>query len=680
MNVYIAIIHLAYVAYLNSYSYEISISLVVTVALANLFFKGTKNVLTYNIAAFAAVLLTIIFADAALYFKLVYLFTYFSTAAFTYFISYQKLKAEKKLNVIAEEQDILVNNIDIQIWYLKQPDKYGKVNQAYADFLGYKRSEIENSKTDKILPHKTAEICRRNNEKVFKKKEKLKTEEWIKNSEGESRLLSVKKTPKLDQNGDIEFVVCAAEDITEQKEKAKILNNILENVGIAYWSTNVQNDEVVEVSKSTEEIYGYSLKKWYEDPDFWYKIIHYEDKEEINNSIDLYQGKDFFEEEYRVYKENGELIWTKNYIIPILDSQDELVRLDGLSYDITDRKEAEEEIKYLLYRDKLTDTYNRRYFEEEIKRLDTKRQLPISIIMADVNGLKIINDTFGHKKGDELLIKGAQLLKDTIRDEDILARYGGDEFVILLPRTTQEEAREIYKRLKEKIKATEEREIPISISFGFATKTKKSQEINDILKRADDEMYQNKLLKSKSTKNKIVQSLLNTLNVKSSETKEHAVRMKSLARKLGKKQGLPSSELDRLSLIAVLHDIGKVTISADILNKKEKLTNKEWESIKEHPEMGSRIASASADFASVSEEILSHHERWDGNGYPRGLETEETPYLARIISIIDAYDVMTNDRPYREAISKEDALEEIEHCSGSQFDPDIVNAFIEMME
>jgi len=133
----------------------------------------------------------------------------------------------------------------------------------------------------------------------------------------------------------------------------------------------------------TEEIYGYLLKKWYEDPGFWYKMIHYEDKEEINNSIDLYQGKDFFEEEYRVYKENGEVIWTKNYIIPILDSQDELVRLDGLSYDITDRKEAEKEIKYLLYRDKLTDTYNRRYFEEEIKRLDTKRQLPISIIMTE---------------------------------------------------------------------------------------------------------------------------------------------------------------------------------------------------------------------------------------------------------------------------------------------------------
>jgi diguanylate cyclase (GGDEF)-like protein/PAS domain S-box-containing protein len=679
LAVYLAIIHLAYVAYLNSYNYDIAISLVVTIAIVNLFFKGNNTILIYNILTAAAVLISLIFTEKNIYFRILFFSAFFSTAAFTYFISYQKLKSEDKLSIIAEEQDILLNNIDVQIWYLKRPDKFAKVNQAYADFLGLTRTEIENSRLDKILPQNIAKRCREDNENVFSKKEKLETEEWIKNHKGESRFLSITKTPKLDENGDIDFVVCSAEDITEIKEKSKILNNIFNNVGIAYWSTDVMNNEVVEVSKSTEKVYGYPLKKWYNDPDFWYKIIYYEDKERIKNSIDVYKNKDIFENEYRVYKENGEVIWTKNYIIPIKNSQDDLVRLDGLSYDITKQKEAEEEIKYLLYRDVLTELYNRRFFEEEIERLDTKRQLPISIIMADVNGLKIINDTFGHEKGDEMLTKAAQLLENVVREEDILARHGGDEFSILLPQTNKKEAEKILNRIKKAARKTENEEIPISISFGVSTKSSKSEDIYDILKQADNAMYQNKLLEGKSAKNKIIQGILSTLSAKSSETKDHALRMITLAHDLGKNQDLSISELDRLSLLAMLHDIGKATISEEILIKPEKLTDKEWEIMKKHSETGSRIASATNEFALVAEEILSHHERWDGSGYPRRLKEEEIPYLARIITIIDAYDVMTNDRPYSKAISKEEALKEIGSCAGSQFDPKLAEAFVKMM-
>lgn len=347
--------------------------------------------------------------------------------------------------------------------------------------------------------------------------------------------------------------------------------------------------------------------------------------------------------------------------------------------DITERKAKEEEIKYLSYKDKLTNLYNRRFFEEELQRLDTKRQLPISIIMADVNGLKIINDTFGHDKGDKMLIKAAKILDNVVRKEDILARHGGDEFVILLPQSDQTTAEKILKRIKKATQKTENEQIPISLSFGVATKTQKSEKIEDILKKADDAMYQNKLLEGKSAKNKIIQGLLNTLSVKSSETKEHALRMIELAHDLGKDKGLPSSELDRLSLLAVLHDIGKATISEEILSKAGKLTDEEWEIIKKHPEIGSRIAASTKEFALIAEEILAHHENWDGSGYPRELEKEDIPYLARIIAIADAYDVMTNERPYSAAISQKEALAEIESCSGSQFDPELAKAFIKMI-
>ncbi len=348
--------------------------------------------------------------------------------------------------------------------------------------------------------------------------------------------------------------------------------------------------------------------------------------------------------------------------------------------DITERKNKEQEIQYLLYRDPLTDLYNRRFIQEEMQRLDTERQLPISIIMVDINGLKIINDSFGHDKGDELLVKTAELLQETVREEDILARYGGDEFVVLLPQTSEKFARKIVKRIKDKCQKTRNEELTISIGAGVATKEKKHKSLEDILNQADDNMYKDKLVSSRSRKHEVVEGLLNTLAANSSETINHARRMEKLAEKLGKRLGLSESQLNRLSLLATLHDIGKASINKEILTKPEELTEEEWGIIKEHAKRGYKIASASEEFALVAEEILSHHEWWNGQGYPRGLQGEEIPLLARIISLVDAYDVMTNDRPYKKAKSQDEALEEIKNCAGSQFDPNLAEEFISMFK
>ncbi|MFW6029939.1 MAG: HD-GYP domain-containing protein, partial [Halanaerobiales bacterium] len=176
-----------------------------------------------------------------------------------------------------------------------------------------------------------------------------------------------------------------------------------------------------------------------------------------------------------------------------------------------------------------------------------------------------------------------------------------------------------------------------------------------------------------------VQGLINILEVKSYETKEHALRMTKLAFEFGEKLNLSNSELNRLSLLSTLHDIGKITIPEKILKKPAKLTAEEWVILKEHSERGYKIAAASEEFAAVAEDILSHHERWDGSGYPNGLEGKNIPYLARIISVIDAYDVMTHDRPYSSAISEAEALKEIKKCAGSQFDPELAKKFRSMM-
>jgi putative nucleotidyltransferase with HDIG domain len=278
-----------------------------------------------------------------------------------------------------------------------------------------------------------------------------------------------------------------------------------------------------------------------------------------------------------------------------------------------------------------------------------------------------------------MLQKTAEILENSLRKEDIPARQGGDEFIILLPQTDMQQCTKIMQRIKSKTGIREDIDLPLSIALGQATKIYPEENIEEVIKKADNQMYENKLSESRSSKSNIVQGLINALDAKSSETKAHAMRMTKLAFDFGEKLNLTESDQNRLSLLATLHDIGKINISEEILNKEDELTEKEWELIKKHTEQGYKIASSSDEFAAVAEEIFSHHERWDGSGYPRQLSGKEIPFLARIIALVDAYDVMTNERPYSEAISKEKALAEIESCAGSQFDPDLAAQFIKML-
>lgn len=346
------------------------------------------------------------------------------------------------------------------------------------------------------------------------------------------------------------------------------------------------------------------------------------------------------------------------------------------------------DINYMLekinksYYDYLTGLYNRSFFEEEIKRLDTERQLPISIIIGDVNGLKLINDTFGHIKGDKLLCETAKILKKSARKEDIVSRWGGDEFIIFLPKTKINIAQKIIERIKincQKYNNSNNNGLPVSIAFGISEKIEKNQNIDDLIKNAEDKMYRHKLMEQNSFHNSIITSLEIALEEKDFETENHVKRLKDLSLRIGKMMQLSDYELDELSLLATLHDIGKICIAENILLKPAKLSSEEWELVKKHPEIGYRIASSSPELATVAEAILHHHERWDGKGYLKGLKGEEIPLLSRIIAIVDSFDAMTNDRPYRKSFSIEEALVEIEMCSGTQFDPKLVESFMKIV-
>ena len=383
--------------------------------------------------------------------------------------------------------------------------------------------------------------------------------------------------------------------------------------------------------------------------------------------------------EAEVYRKDGNKIWISINARAIRDSSGLLLFQEGTIEDITKRKRREDQIRFLSFHDKLTGLYNRAYFEEELNRLDTERQFPISLIMGDINGLKLVNDAFGHQEGDKVLTQMANILRESCRKEDVIARWGGDEFIILLPKTSYSITAEVIDRIKLTCSHASKGPMKFSIALGPGTKEEPSQEMQGIIKEAEERMYRNKLLESKSVRISIISSLRETLFEKSYETEEHTHRLQQLSLEFGLALGLSDVEMDALALLATLHDIGKVAIPEGIILKPGDLSLEEWEFIWKHPEVGYRIAASSPELVPIAEAILSHHEWWDGNGYPRGLKGEEIPFISRIIAIVDAYDAMSYGRPYKEVVIQQKALQELQKKAGSQFDPNLIDTFIKII-
>lgn len=330
--------------------------------------------------------------------------------------------------------------------------------------------------------------------------------------------------------------------------------------------------------------------------------------------------------------------------------------------------------------DSLTGLFNRAAFEKEINRLNTSQKTPVSIIMGDVNGLKITNDVFGHSEGDKLLKEISAILRLCCRPDDIISRLGGDEFAILMLETTSNEANEVCRKIKEKCKSYKNSTIIPSIAIGMDTRESLSQSIISVLKNAEDRMYRNKLFESKSKKSSTLALLQKVLYEKSFETENHSTRLVSLVEMMGRALKLNENEINDLKLTAGLHDIGLVAVPDSILKKPGTLTEEEWEEVKRHPEIGYRIALSAVEFSHISEYILCHHERWDGKGYPQGRKGESIPLLSRIIALVDSYDVMIHNQPYKPQITISEAIEEIKRCSGTQFDPDLAQVFISLLK
>jgi diguanylate cyclase (GGDEF)-like protein/PAS domain S-box-containing protein/putative nucleotidyltransferase with HDIG domain len=586
----------------------------------------------------------------------------------------EKIRAENELNKERFFTDALFNSAPGMIYLYDDRSNLVRWNKNHEEMTGYSSEELvcmnllDWYKGDKTSQTAVIEGIKRANQNGFGD-----AEANLQKKDGTKIPMYFTASPVTIEGK--QYFAGIGIDITEQKrmhERLQKYQILAEKANDAMLFIDKEGN-ILEANDAAIRIYGYT----------------YEEFSSMNISDLRHSNESYIIEQMELGDKEGIIFETVHYLkdgtsINVeVSSQGTFLGnkrvLLSIVRDITDRKKKEDENLYLSYHDVLTGLYNRRFYEEEIKRLDTERNLPISIIMGDVNGLKFVNDAFGHEKGDELLQKAAVAIQSACRAEDLVARWGGDEFVILLPKTKIEEAEEIVKRIKEQYSNVYVNAIRLSISFGWDTKRKTDEDILKVLKSAEDYMYKHKIIENEGMRGNIISTIINTLHEKNPREEQHSQRVSEICQNIGNAIGFSEIKISKLKVVGLLHDIGKIAIEEGILNKPGKLTEQERDEIKRHPDIGYRILSSSYEMLELADCILAHHERWDGTGYPKGLKGEAIPMVARIIALADSYDAMTSERSYRNALSEEEALEEIRNNAGTQFDPEIARIFIEQV-
>jgi diguanylate cyclase (GGDEF)-like protein/PAS domain S-box-containing protein len=599
----------------------------------------------------------------------------------------ERKRARERLRESEEKYRTILENIEDGYYEVDLAGNLTFFNDSMCHIWGYPREELIGMNDRQYTDQENARRLFQAFNKVYRTGEPRRECDWgIIRKDGTKRYLEASVSLRRDASGKPIGFRGIVRDITERKaaeealrESEERFRQLAENIREVFY---IHEEGIPRyVSPAYAEIWGRPPQTLCEDPNSFWETIHPEDRDHVKQLIEK-KTQEEYEVVYRIVRPDASVRWIRDCSFPIGDGSGRTQRAVGIAADITDLKLGEEKLRYLSLHDPLTGLYNRIYFEEEMSRIDKTRYETVGILVCDVDGLKLVNDTLGHDQGDRLLIAAARMIRESFREGDLAARIGGDEFAIVLPNTTAPAVENACQRIQETVdtyNATTP-ELPLSISVGFAVRNGSHKNLKDVFKEADNHMYRKKLYRTQSVRSTIVSTLINTLRARDLATEQHASRLEKLLVRMAALIGLPDSTTADLSLLAKFHDIGKVGISDTVLLKEGPFTSEEWTEMKRHCEIGYRIALSAPDLVPISDWILKHHEWWDGQGYPLGIKGEEIPVECRLLAIADAYEALTSARSYRRTFSHREAVAELRRHAGTQFDPHLLEKFVKMLE
>lgn len=552
-----------------------------------------------------------------------------------------------------------------------------KLNRAWQTTLGYELSDSVGRNIIEFIHPKDIESSKTILEKLAEEEEVHSFINRIRCMDGSYRSLEWKSHPYQD------VVYASARDVTDKLRLQKNLflekemfKTTLMSVGDCIISTDSQG-LITLINDNAEKLTGWSKEEAHGRPlSQIFRLIREKTGEVFGDlgKMVLDQGRKIELTDLSLLQRSGELVPIEDSAAPIIDLNGEVSGVVIVFRDATDKKERLQEAEYLSFHDYLTGLYNVRYMEDAMTRMDTRRNFPFSLVAVDVNGLKLTNDAFGHETGDRLLKKTAEILKEACRSDDIVCRIGGDEFMLLLPKTSKVQAEAVKSRILRLADNALVDNSEVSLAMGIGTKNHPSQGMEDIRKQADSAMYKDKLITSKNMKIRVIKRILQNIEEHYGREHQHLERVAQISRAIGQKMGLPPQDVTRLELAASLHDVGKIILDPAILNKPGSLNYLELEQVRRHSDVGYQILKAVDDYAPLAEIVLSHHEHLDGNGYPAGLRGEEIPLLSRILAVADSFEAMTAERSYKPTRKPKEAIEELKSLAGTQYDSLVIEA------